>query len=99
MNAPFVLLTPKPCFTFFQGDFIFYSVLVSKASLYSFTTFAACVIGILTGLLLTLLLLAIKGKALPALPISIFFGVAFYLPTRYILEPWIHEMFWNYLYI
>jgi len=77
------------------GDFIFYSVLVSKASLYSFTTFAACVVGILAGLLLTLLLLAIRGKALPALPISIFFGVMFYLPTRYVLEPWVHEMFLN----
>jgi len=82
-----------------QGDFIFYSVLVSKASLYSFTTFAACVVGILFGLLLTLLLLTIGGKALPALPISIFFGVVFYLPTRFVLEPFIHEMYWNELYL
>ncbi|CAB9526231.1 Presenilin-like protein [Seminavis robusta] len=81
------------------GDFIFYSVLVSKASLYSFTTFAACVVGILTGLLLTLVLLAIRGKALPALPISIFFGVLFYLPTRFVLEPWIHNMYWFEFYV
>jgi Presenilin len=78
----------------YQGDFIFYSVLVSKASLYSYTTFVACVVGILTGLLLTLFLLAIRGKALPALPISIFFGVLIYLPTRYVLEPYIHQIFW-----
>jgi presenilin 1 len=77
-----------------QGDFIFYSVLVSKASLYSFTTFAACVVGILIGLLLTLFLLAVRGKALPALPISIFFGVLIYLPTRYVLEPYIHQVYW-----
>jgi presenilin 1 len=80
------------------GDFIFYSVLVSKASLYSFPTFIACVVGILSGLLLTLLLLAVRGKALPALPISIFFGVVFYLPTRFALLPWVQEMHRDKLY-
>jgi presenilin 1 len=48
-----------------QGDFIFYSVLVSKAALYSFTSFAACMLVILTGLGGTLILLAVHGKALP----------------------------------
>jgi hypothetical protein len=75
------------------GDFIFYSILVSKAALYSFTTFAACTLAILTGLGLTLLLLAVYGKALPALPISIFLGVVFYVITRYSMEPWIQEIF------
>jgi hypothetical protein len=75
------------------GDFIFYSILVSKAALYSFTTFAACTLAILTGLGLTLLLLAVYGKALPALPISIFLGVVFYLISRYSMEPWIQEIF------
>lgn len=75
------------------GDFIFYSILVSKAALYSYTAFAACIIAILSGLGLTLLLLAVHGKALPALPISIFMGVFFYLTTRFCLEPWVHEIF------
>jgi hypothetical protein len=75
------------------GDFIFYSILVSKAALYSFTTFAACTLAILTGLGLTLLLLAVYGKALPALPISIFLGVTFYVITRFSLQPWIQEIF------
>ena len=89
------------CFvpTITKGDFIFYSVLVSKASLHSFTTFAACVCAILTGLLLTLLLLAIRGKALPALPISIFLGVIFYLPTLHVLEPFIHNIYWAETYV
>lgn len=51
--------------SFQKGDFIFYSVLVSKAALYSFTSFAACMITILFGLGATLVLLAIHGKALP----------------------------------
>jgi presenilin-like A22 family membrane protease len=75
------------------GDFIFYSILVSKAALYSFTTFCACTLAILIGLALTLGILAVRGKALPALPISIFLGVAFYLLTRYSMEPWIQEIF------
>mmetsp|Transcript_1529 Transcript_1529/g.1645 ORF Transcript_1529/g.1645 Transcript_1529/m.1645 type:complete len:574 (+) Transcript_1529:76-1797(+) len=74
------------------GDFIFYSVLVAKASEYSFATFAACTLVILAGLGSTLILLSVYHKALPALPISIFLGVAFYLLTRVAIEPWIEAM-------
>lgn len=81
------------------GDFIFYSILVSKAAIYSFATFAASSLAILAGLGLTLLLLAIRGQALPALPISIFLGVVFYLTTRYVLEPWVEELFLHQVYI
>jgi Presenilin len=75
------------------GDFIFYSILVSKAALYSFTTFAVCTLAILSGLGLTLLLLAVYGAALPALPISIALGVMFYLFTRFVMEPWVEATF------
>jgi Presenilin len=75
------------------GDFIFYSILVSKAALYSFTTFAVCTLAVLSGLGLTLLLLAIYGKALPALPISILFGVLYYFLTRYVIEPFVEDVF------
>jgi hypothetical protein len=75
------------------GDFIFYSILVSKAALYSYTTFAVCTLAILSGLGLTLLLLAMYGAALPALPISIALGVIFYLFTRFVMEPWVEAMF------
>jgi presenilin 1 len=74
------------------GDFIFYSVLVAKAAQYSFCTFAACVLVILAGLGWTLVLLSVYGHALPALPISIFLGVVFYLTTRLCIEPWIEAV-------
>mmetsp|Transcript_33324 Transcript_33324/g.49019 ORF Transcript_33324/g.49019 Transcript_33324/m.49019 type:complete len:570 (-) Transcript_33324:270-1979(-) len=74
------------------GDFIFYSVLVAKASQYSFTTFIACMLVIMAGLGGTLILLGVYHKALPALPISIFLGVVFYLLTRTLIEPWIESL-------
>jgi len=74
------------------GDFIFYSVLVAKAAQYSFATFCACVLVILAGLGGTLVLLSVFHQALPALPISIFLGVSFYLLTRTILEPWMEQV-------
>jgi hypothetical protein len=75
------------------GDFIFYSVLVAKAAQYSFATFAACALVILAGLGGTLVLLSVYGHALPALPISIFLGVVFYLLTRFFVEPWVETVF------
>jgi len=74
------------------GDFIFYSVLVAKAAEYSFATFAACTLVILAGLGGTLVLLSVYHHALPALPISIFLGVIFYLLTRVFVEPWIEAV-------
>jgi len=81
------------------GDFIFYSVLVSKAVQYSFTTFAACMLVVLAGLGGTLILLAVYRHALPALPISIFLGVVFYVLTRLMIEPWIESIFQSPLYV
>jgi len=76
------------------GDFIFYSVLVSKAAENSFAAFVACFISILMGLGGTLVLLAVYHKALPALPISIFLAVVFFVLTIYCMSPWI-EVVWQ----
>jgi len=74
------------------GDFIFYSVLVSKAAQNGFASFVACFLSILTGLGGTLVLLAVYHKALPALPISIFLAVIMFVLTIYCMEPWIQDL-------
>ena len=69
------------------GDFIFYSLLVSKAALMGFLPFATCFLSIIEGLVLTMLLLAIVQAALPALPFSMLLGVACFFFSAYVLEP------------
>ncbi|RLN53075.1 hypothetical protein BBJ29_002059 [Phytophthora kernoviae] len=64
------------------GDFVFYSVLVSRAAKYDFSAMTGCLISILMGLGGTLFLLGMYQKALPALPISILLAVLMYFWLR-----------------
>ena len=74
------------------GDFVFYSVLVSVAGSSGLLTLVSCLVVVLMGLGGTLVLLAVFHKALPALPISNFCGVIYFLLVHYLVVPYIDSI-------
>eukprot|EP00760_Papus_ankaliazontas_P031618 PhM_4_TR5362/c0_g1_i1/m.29089/K04522/PSEN2, PS2; presenilin 2 len=70
------------------GDFIFYSVLVGRAAMYSLLTCGCSFVAILFGLSATLFFLGMFKKALPALPISISLGTVVYFLARFVASPY-----------
>jgi len=82
------------------GDFIFYSILIGKAaSSGDFTVVLAVYVAIIFGLISTVVLLAFIRRALPALPISIFFGLSFYFNTMYIVSPFIQRLSYDQIFV
>ena len=69
------------------GDFIFYSVLVGRASMGDLVQAGAAYIGVIAGLGATLAALALRQHALPALPVSIALGMACTAAARWVVEP------------
>ena len=69
------------------GDFVFYSVLVGRASLFDMLTVFTCSIAVITGLFFTIILLALWKRALPALPISIALGFIYFFTSKIFLLP------------
>uniref|UniRef100_A0AC35U115 Presenilin n=1 Tax=Rhabditophanes sp. KR3021 TaxID=114890 RepID=A0AC35U115_9BILA len=75
------------------GDFIFYSLLVAKsASFNDWTVVTIAYISILVGLSMTLTLLAVFQKALPALPISILLSLMMVLISVIFISPFINQL-------
>ncbi|KAJ3077021.1 hypothetical protein HDU98_009422 [Podochytrium sp. JEL0797] len=74
------------------GDFVFYSVLASRAALSDWVPTTAVTIALLTGLNFTIFLLVLWQKALPALPFSIAFGLLFYFTTGLCLVPFVNNL-------
>jgi hypothetical protein len=74
------------------GDFVFYSVLVGRASLYNWVTTVATTLAVISGLVLTIFILILKRRPLPALPISIFFGLTVFLVGSLSLSPMIESL-------
>ena len=76
------------------GDFIFYSLLIGKSWIFyqQILTVIFVIISILMGLFLTLLLLVIKNHALPALPISLTFGLIIGFTSHFMVEPFCNAL-------
>ena len=75
------------------GDFVFYSVLVGRAAAFNYLNWAVSFLAVLSGLCGTLTCLGYAKRALPALPISIFLGIAFHFSTRFVLLPYEGDTF------
>jgi presenilin 2 len=72
------------------GDFIFYSLLVGRASLSGFVPWTLCLVSVLAGMvgtLLSLLLFRDSLRALPALPCSIFLSIAVFVLCLLLVQP------------
>jgi hypothetical protein len=74
------------------GDFVFYSVLVGRASLFDWVVTVGTTLAVLSGLVLTIFILVLKRKPLPALPISIFLGIFIFIVGSLTLSPMIESL-------
>ncbi|KAI6225533.1 hypothetical protein M3Y95_00707300 [Aphelenchoides besseyi] len=71
-----------------MGDFVFYSLLVGKAATSgSVVATLAAAIGVINGLIFTLTAWTDGDETLPALPVSIFFGMLLHFGSLYLIEP------------
>ena len=76
---------PENASTYHSGDFLFYSLVMVQASVQGcMLSIMSTLLTILFGLLLTLVILVLKKRALPALPISISLGVIVFFATEYL---------------
>lgn len=69
------------------GDFVFYGILVTRAARIGWDVTILCILAVILGLSITLILLAIFQRPLPALPFSLFIGIIFYFIGIYTFRP------------
>ncbi|KAA0191521.1 Presenilin [Fasciolopsis buskii] len=75
------------------GDFVFYSLLIGRATLDGdATTVVTCYVAILVGMCVTIIVLGVTRRALPALPISIACGILFYFVTSLVISPFLEAL-------
>jgi len=80
------------------GDFVFYSVLVSVSARFGFMAVATSFSGVIAGLCITFMVLVTMHRPLPALPISLTFGIIAHFTTRYSLTPFVGNLLENLLF-
>lgn len=71
------------------GDFIFYSILITRAARIGWEVVILCSLAVVFGLSLTLLLLAWLNRPLPALPLSLILGIIFFLQGSSTFRPFV----------
>ncbi|KAF0990443.1 hypothetical protein HZS_2446 [Henneguya salminicola] len=70
------------------GDFVFFGILIGKASLYEdMNVIFCCYVAVVFGFLITFLILICLGRALPALPVSLILGLIVYFSSAYLVSP------------
>ena len=74
------------------GDFAFYGVLITRAARIGWDTAILCIFAVLLGLSITLVILAIVERPLPALPCSLVLGIIFYFIGIYTFRPFYQNL-------
>jgi len=89
LNMPGLMYTGS-YFRLGTGDFVFYGALVGRAVYVDFVTFFTASLGVVMGLVLTMVLTSrahCSKNALPALPLSVLLGIIMYACTPYFMAP------------
>ena len=78
------------------GDFIFYSVLVAKSFLYSGLMGAIfSLVCLILGITITLIVLIVYNRTLPAIPVPVTLGLLAQLATQFVIAPFADQINWQ----